>query len=99
MEYLYLWGISPVRGLIVLGPYDGPRDDKYQRQRAILAANNITPNDRWLPTRNQGAATAMIKENEMANSGQLNIGLNRARHSVMPNASHSEVVNDSSEVL
>lgn len=81
MDYLYLWAIGP-SGLIVLGGYDGQRDRKYQLNKSILIRNGITPHDRWLGTKDNGAATQIIKHDEMGDTGQLSIGIGRAKHEI-----------------
>jgi hypothetical protein len=81
MEYMYLWGIGQA-GLIVLGPYDGEHDQEYQKRRAIMVRGGVTPKIRWLGTRDQAAATQMIKHEGMGVTGQLETGTNRARHDI-----------------
>ncbi len=82
MEYLYLWGINPEGKLIVLGPYDGEQDKEYQQRRGILVRGGVQPNIKWLGTRDQNAATQMIKHGSMGVTGQLQTGINRAQHDI-----------------
>lgn len=80
--YLYLWGIMANGKLLVLGPYEGERDREYIRRKNIMIRNGVTPNNRWLDTRDQGAATSIIKHDVMGSQNSLQLGTARARHDI-----------------
>jgi hypothetical protein len=82
MEYLYLWGMHPIKGLILFGPYDGNSDKEYQERRAIMARSNVSPRDEWLGTRDANAATAILKNRYCGVTKELSDGLRRASHDI-----------------